>query len=940
MNNLSEHNVSIQGLLTSAEIGLVLLNNDLVIEHASELAQSLLADNASMLNHYLDNPLQDNVEGADLTQLFKAAPELKDWKVFADNPATELKLGDKLLSVWSMVDGEKMLMAWQDVTKTSQELIDLRGQNTAISRSQAVIEFDLKGNILTANENFCGAVGYELAEIQGQHHSMFVESEYRASAEYQQFWQRLANGEFFSDEFKRVKKSGEPIWIQASYNPIFDVEGKPFKVVKYASDITEQKIAQAESAGQLDAISRSQAVIEFQTDGTIIKANENFLAATGYTLDEIQGQHHSMFVEPDYRSSAEYQQFWQRLANGEFFSDEFRRVKKTGEPIWIQASYNPILDMDGKPYKVVKYASDITAQKLSQVESAGQIDAISRSQAVIEFEIDGTIIKANDNFLAATGYALEEIQGKHHSMFVDPVEARTPMYQDFWNRLGRGEFDAGEYRRFGKDGNEIWIQASYNPIFDIDGNPIKVIKYASDITEQKVKNADFQGQIDAIGKSQAIIEFNMDGTIIKANENFLSAVGYQSDEIVGRHHRMFAEPEYATSNEYAEFWQKLNRGEFDGGEYKRIGKGGREIWIQATYNPILDTNGKPYKVVKYATDITGRKRAIAVIQESLAELAAGNLRANITEELEGEFSFLKESTNDVISRLNDLVTEIKSASNNVFTAAREIAQGNDDLSQRTESQASSLEETASAMEEITSTVQANAQSASEATEKANGAMDRASKGGDVVRNAVSAMEEITKSSKKIADIIGVIDEIAFQTNLLALNAAVEAARAGEQGRGFAVVAAEVRNLAQRSASAAKEIKGLINDSVDAVEKGTQLVDNTGQTFDQLVEAVQEVVSMVTDIDNASTEQSSGIMEVSKAVSQMDEMTQQNAALVEQAAASSKSMEDQAQSLIQQMSFFQLDDSPSASIQSPVNRSRSAAVSAGNRAVSEDSWEEF
>lgn len=711
--------------------------------------------------------------------------------------------------------------------------------------------------------------------------------------------------------------------------------------MKELSDNNIEERELIELRGQINAIYRSQAVIEFDLEGIILSANENFCAAIGYSLDEIVGKHHSMFVEPDYRESEQYRTFWSRLAKGEFFSDEFMRIKKSGEPIWIQASYNPILNTDGKPFKVVKYASDITEQKLKAADYSGQIAAIGKSQAVIEFDTDGTIQWANENFLAATGYTLEEIQGQHHKLFVDPDEARTPEYQEFWSNLAQGKFDSGEYRRLGKSGKEIWIQATYNPILDMNGKPFKVVKYATDITEQKNQYADFSGQISAIGKSQAVIEFNMDGTIASANENFLDAVGYRLDEVIGRHHRMFAEPEYARSVEYAEFWQKLNRGEFDGGEYKRIGNGGREIWIQATYNPIFDLNGKPYKVVKYATDITARKHAIAVLQESLAELATGNLRSNITEELDGEFAFLKNSTNDVVARLNNLVAEIKSASSSVFIAAREIARGNDDLSQRTESQASSLQQTASAMEEITSTVQANARSASEATDKANGAMDRASKGGEVVRNAVTAMEEITKSSKKIADIIGVIDEIAFQTNLLALNAAVEAARAGEQGRGFAVVAAEVRNLAQRSASAAKEIKGLIGESVDAVEKGTQLVDNTGQTFDHLVEAVQEVVSMVTDIDNASREQSTGIMEVSKAVSQMDEMTQQNAALVEEASSSSKAMEDQSQTLLNQISFFQLDESTSATIQSPVNRKPSLqAVGGSSRPVADDNWEEF
>ncbi len=240
--------------------------------------------------------------------------------------------------------------------------------------------------------------------------------------------------------------------------------------------------------------------------------------------------------------------------------------------------------------------------KLRDLQS--QVDAINKSQAVIEFNLDGTIITANDNFLGALGYTLEEIQGKHHRMFVEPKFAESTEYQKLWEKLNRGEFEAGEFKRIDKGGKEIWIQASYNPIFDADGKPIKVVKFATDVTAQKLQNADFEGQIEAVSKAQAVIEFNLDGTIITANDNFLATLGYTLGEIQGQHHRMFAEPKFAESPEYKQFWEALNRGEYQAGEYKRIGKGGKEIWIQASYNPILDMNGNPFKVVKYATDTT------------------------------------------------------------------------------------------------------------------------------------------------------------------------------------------------------------------------------------------------------------------------------------------------------------------------------------------------
>jgi methyl-accepting chemotaxis protein len=368
-----------------------------------------------------------------------------------------------------------------------------------------------------------------------------------------------------------------------------------------------QSRANVQSAlAQAAAIGKSQAVIEFNLDGTIITANQNFLSTLGYSLDEIKGKHHSMFVEPAVRDSSDYREFWARLKRGEFQAAQYKRIGKGGKQIWIQASYNPIFDAKGKPIRVIKFATDITAQKIQSMEDAGKIAAMSRAQAVIEFNMDGTIVTANDNFLGAIGYSLAEVQGKHHSMFVTPADRDSAAYREFWAALNRGDYQSAEYKRLGKGGKEVWILATYNPILDEAGKPFKVVKFATDVTEQKLKAADSDGQIAAIGKSQAVIEFNMDGTIRSANPNFLNAMGYVLSEIQGRHHSLFVEPAERNSHAYTEFWQTLNRGQYQAAEYKRLAKGGREIWIQASYNPILDLNGKPFKVVKYATDITAQ----------------------------------------------------------------------------------------------------------------------------------------------------------------------------------------------------------------------------------------------------------------------------------------------------------------------------------------------
>ncbi len=561
-------------------------------------------------------------------------------------------------------------------------------------------------------------------------------------------------------------------------------------------------------------------------------------------------------------------------------------------------------------------SDDSAAGNSKSLDQAGQVDAINKSQAVIHFELDGTIIWANQNFLSTVGYSIDEVKGKHHSMFVDQSISSSHDYKQFWEKLGRGEYVADKFKRLGKSGNEIWIQASYNPIMDKNGKPVKVVKFATDITEEVARTTDWEGKLSAISKSQAVIEFNLDGTIRTANDNFLQTVGYSMSEIQGQPHSMFVGSELARSPEYREFWDSLRRGEYQAGEFERVGKGGNTIWIQASYNPILDKNGKPVKVVKYAADITAQKELQLTIEDVLDKtlhavtaMSQGDLTTRMEGSFTGQFAVLKDAVNQCFEQLHATLGKIASVAQNVSAESAEISRGNSDLSERTVEQAANLEETASSMEEITTTVQQNAANADNANELAITASEQAKKGGRIVETAVDAMNDLNESSRKISEIINVINDIAFQTNLLALNASVESARAGSEGRGFAVVASEVRALAGRSANAAKEIKELIEDSAQRVGESTDLVNKSGTSLGEIVAGIAEVTNIVGNIATASKEQSIGISSANSAIGQIDSLTQQNAALVDQATAAGTNLNTQALELSKLVSSFKLTKDP-------------------------------
>jgi methyl-accepting chemotaxis protein len=678
---------------------------------------------------------------------------------------------------------------------------------------------------------------------------------------------------------------------------------------------------QVELKARMDQINVACVVSEADLKGDITFVNDLLCEVSQYTREECIGQPHSMFRHPDMPKSV-FKELWSTIGKGKIFRGIIKNRKKDGSPYWVDALIAPVLGPNGKPIKYIGVRYVITEQVLKQQELEGTMEAINAANAYIEFQPDGTIIKANDLFLKTLKYAKGEIEGKHHRIFCDAAYTNSPAYQQFWTNLRNGLPQVGEFKRKAKDGTDVWIQANYTPVKDEKGNVVRVIKLATDITEQKQKNMDYQGQLDAIGRSNAVIEFHMDGTIVSANDNFLKTLGYSLDEIKGKHHRMFVSSEMARSNEYRNFWDTLNRGEFFVGTYTRINKRGEEIFIQASYNPIKDADGRPYKVVKYALDMTEVIRVIKAMSKGDLSLRCdtnadnGGLTAEINKTLENLTSVLGNISqgSDVVAKSSDLLQkktgDMKRNTTEVATAISQMAKGAQD-------QASKTDESSKLINHVMTSANDMEKKANFINKTAEKGLESSNQGMKTVKVLVNNMNGIkesagqtsqsinvlTKRTEEIGRTLNVITDIASQTNLLALNAAIEAARAGDAGRGFAVVAEEIRKLAEDSRKSAVEIEKIIGDvqkdtqaagkAIEAMEssvkEGNKSSVEAEVIFQEIAKSSEETFSASKEIQAATSTQKESIGSVVKNIEQIVVVSEETAAGTQQVASSSQQM---------------------------------------------------
>jgi len=623
---------------------------------------------------------------------------------------------------------------------------------------------------------------------------------------------------------------------------------------------------QAELKVRTDIMNMTSIVSESDKKGDIISINEKFIEVSKYPRNELIGHPHSTTRHPDMPKDV-FKQLWATIGRGEMFRGIIKNRAKDGVPYYVDAVIAPFLGDNGKPYKYLGVCYDITAAEIERQNARGILAAIDASYGMIEFDLGGHVLHANANFLAIMGYSGAEVVGKHHRFFVDAAYAASPAYQQFWAELNAGKPQQETFKRVGKGGKEIWLQAVYSLVKDEMGRVLKVVKIATDVSA----------------------EFNATTMLQRAVEESLSVIAAAKEGELTRRVNLTGK-----SGPIAALSEGLNS--LLETTLVALGDVARVLGALAvgdlSQRVTRDYSGTFHQIKQDANTSTEKLSGVIDDMARIFDgLATGDLTQRITRPMDGAFDRVKQDANTSVDKLTGIIEEVRGAADALTGAANQVSATAQSLSQAASEQAASVEETTSQIDVMSASITQNSDNARVTDGMATKTTREAVDGGAAVSQTVTAM-------KQIAAKIGIVDDIAYQTNLLALNAAIEAARAGEHGKGFAVVAAEVRKLAERSQEAAKEIGELAGNSVTTAERA-------GKLLDEIVPSIQKTSELVQEIAAASSEQSESVTQIGGAMGQLSKATQQNASASEELAATSEELSGQAEQLQQSVAFFNL-----------------------------------
>ncbi|GAA0890544.1 hypothetical protein GCM10009122_02220 [Fulvivirga kasyanovii] len=860
-----------------------------------------------------------------------------------------------------MAEGKKETMAKSKVISKSNNNVNLTSEAMAKELATSVFkqlpaeaqvkikELDLKNKILDAsclismtdkrgyityiNDKFCELSKYEREELLGQNHNVVRHPDMPKSV-FKEVWSTIGKGKMFNGFIKNKAKDGSHYWVDAYIAPIMGTDGKPEAYIGVRFDITNLMEAKDEGDALKQALDLSWTSAEFEPDGTLLSANDNFITLMGYTsADEIIGKHHKIFCTPEDLKSNHYKTFWEDLGSGQAKSGEFKRLTKSGKEVWVNSAFTPVKDNNGKIVKVVKIAADVSEQVLEKQKNLQILEAAVDSVVTIgEDKIVTFFNKAAEEMF---GYSREEVLGNNVKMIV-PLAHRQNH-----DRYVDDNFNTGVNKVIGigrdlemtrKDGSKFWGNLSLSKV-EVSG-AVQYTAFIKDITEEranKIKADNVQAAVDA---GWASIEFEPDGTVISANANFVKTLGYHGqDEIVGKHHRIFCENSYTNTQEYEQFWRTLANGQIQSGEFKRISRDGREVWLQASYTPVKDQDGRVTKVIKIATDISRVKFPVLAVNEIVNKLAEGDLTSEFDMHADGYVEQMGNALNKALENLNSLLYTINEVSSQVSDSAeslqdrsqsmknntKEMASAIAQMSRGAQDQAEKTDESSNLAQQVLNSAEEMEKRAELINKTAEDGQKSSENGLKIVKTLVENMEGISTSASLTSDSIkvltqraeeigrtlNVITDIAAQTNLLALNAAIEAARAGDAGRGFAVVAEEIRKLAEDSRKSAVDIEKIIADVQKDTQSAGKAIDTMGQSVKQGNSASSEVESIFKEIAtsseatfgysreilNSAKGQKEAIDSVAKNIEQIVVVAEETASGTQQVASSSQELDN-------------------------------------------------